>query len=74
VTILIQIYYMTINSKTRMLRQGEFPLKGRSKEQAAFDFWQWIKKEMPVEITIDKVLVEDEDITEKIKEMEKGAK
>jgi hypothetical protein len=54
------------------MRRGEFPLKRRQPEQAAYDFWVWIKNEHPFECEIEKVLCDNENITEKVKELEKA--
>jgi hypothetical protein len=54
-----------------MLRSGSFPLRGKSKEYAAYEFWKWIQKEHPFEIELQKVICDAEDITEQVKEIEK---
>ncbi|MFS0776274.1 hypothetical protein ABC255_09730 [Neobacillus sp. 3P2-tot-E-2] len=69
-TVLIQIHYITSDNK--ILRRGSFQLKGRSKEETALDFWRWIKKEHPYECEIEKIICEGEDITDKVKELEKA--
>jgi hypothetical protein len=68
--VLIRIDYTSVEN--RLFRRGEFPLKGKSKEQAALDFWKWIKREHPFECEIEKVIVDGEDITEKVIELEKA--
>jgi hypothetical protein len=69
-TALIVIHYISNNNK--VLRRGSFPLKGKEKEIIALEFWNWIKREHPFECEIEKVIVDGEDITEKVKEMEKA--
>lgn len=66
-TVLIQIHY--ISSDNRLYRKGEFPLKGRSREQATFDFFKWIQREMPYGAELRKVLCDGEDITELVEEI-----
>jgi hypothetical protein len=69
-TVLIVIHYKSNDNK--IFRRGSFPLRGKSKEAVALEFWKWIKREMPFECEIEKVIVDGEDITEKVKEMEKA--
>lgn len=66
-TVLIRIDYTSVGNS--LFRRGEFPLKGRSKEQAAMDFWKWIKKEHPYDCELEKVTVDGEDITKQIEEL-----
>ncbi|MEH7012435.1 hypothetical protein V7087_16745 [Neobacillus niacini] len=68
--ILIQISYTSNDNK--VMHQGSFPLKRKTKEEVAFEFWSWIKKEHPYECEIEKVIVDGEDITEKVKELAKA--
>jgi hypothetical protein len=67
-TVLIRIDYIT--NENKVMRKGEFPLRGKIKEQAAYEFWQWIKNEHPYECEIEKVIVDNEDITEKVMELD----
>jgi hypothetical protein len=69
-TLLIVIHY--ISNDNKLFRRGAFPLKGKLKEAVAWDFWKWIKREHPFECEIEKVIVDGEDITENVKEMEKA--
>jgi hypothetical protein len=66
----IQIHYTTIENNGRILQRGSFPLKRRKPEEVAYEFWQWIKKEMPLEIAIEQVIADGEDITEIVKELD----
>lgn len=68
--VVIQIHY--IAEGTKVLQRGSFPAKGRKPEKVAYDWWRELKREMPVEIAIEKVIADGEDITEKVKEMEKA--
>ncbi|MEH7490820.1 hypothetical protein [Neobacillus niacini] len=67
-TVLIQIHY--ISNDNKILRKGEFQLRGKSKHMAAYEFWRWIKKEHPYPCDIEKILCDGEDITEKVIEMD----
>lgn len=66
-TVLIVIHY--ISNHNKIMRKGSFPLKSKSKEIIAFEFWKWIKGEHPYECEIEKVIVEDEDVTELVKDL-----
>ena len=65
----IQIHYITTTNK--VYQSGTFPLRGRKKEYAAYDFWKQIKKEMPYAEKIDEVIAGGEDITELVVALEK---
>jgi hypothetical protein len=69
-TVLIVIHYTSNDNK--IFRKGEFPLKGKSKEAAALEFWKWIKREHPFECEIEKVIVDGEDITDAVKGLERS--
>jgi hypothetical protein len=49
------------------MRRGSFPLKGKSKEIVALDFWKWIKNEHPLECRIDRRIVDGEEEMQKEK-------
>jgi hypothetical protein len=71
--IVIKIYYKALEVNSKSYRSGLFPLKGKSPEEVAFDFWKWIKNEEPLNLELLKVIVDgDQDITEKIKELERA--
>lgn len=63
-TVIIRIDYISMDNQ--IFRRGEIPLKGRTKEQAAVDFWKWIKREHPYECILEKVTIDSEDFTEAI--------
>jgi hypothetical protein len=67
-TVLIVIHF--ISSDNKIMQRGSFPLKGKTKEQVAFEWWKKIRREMPYGGELEKVLADGEDITEKVKEME----
>ena len=52
------------------MQRGSFPLRRRRPEHVALDFWKQIKKEMPFGAELSKLLIDGEDRTEIIKEME----
>lgn len=66
--IVLQIHYIT--NENKVLQRGTFPLKGRTHEKVALDFWKQIKRSMPFECELEKVIVDGEDRTEKVKEIE----
>jgi hypothetical protein len=70
--ITIRIIYTAIEVESKSMRSGSFPLKGRKPEEVAYEFWKWIKSEEPLELVMEKVIVDGEDITEQVKELEKG--
>jgi hypothetical protein len=61
----IQIFSNT--SGNSILRRGYFPLRGRKTEVVALEFWKWIKGEHPHECKIKKIIVDGEDVTDKVK-------
>ncbi|MDR7077367.1 hypothetical protein J2Y03_002391 [Neobacillus niacini] len=63
----IHVYYKT--NDNNVLRRGNFPLKGRKSEMVALEFWKWIKRNHPFECEIEKIIVDGEDITEKVKKI-----
>jgi hypothetical protein len=67
-TVLIRIDYITNDNK--VMRRGEFPLKRNTPEQAAYEFWQWIKNEHPFACELETVMCDNDDITEKVKELD----
>jgi hypothetical protein len=67
--VLIEFHYISCDNK--VLRRGSFPLKRMNKEEVALEFWKWIKGEHPY-CQIEKVIVDGEDITEKVIEMDGG--
>jgi hypothetical protein len=65
----VRIDYRTEN-ENRITQQGSFPQKGRTHEEVAYEFWRMIKREMPSEIYIERVMADGVDITDKVKEIE----
>lgn len=70
--VVIQIHYKATELGNKLLQRGSFPARGRKPEKVAYDWWRDIKKEMPVDIELEKVIIDGEDQTEKIKKIEKG--
>lgn len=66
--ITIEIHYV---GDSKAVRRGSYPRRGRRSEQIALQFWQDIKKEMSYHVDLEEVLAAGEDITEKVKELEK---
>ncbi|WHZ03408.1 hypothetical protein QNH48_01535 [Neobacillus sp. YX16] len=69
--VLIQIFYTTNDNS--VLRRGNYPLKNRKPDEVAYDFWKWIKKEHPYPCELEKVIVNGEDLTLLVKNLEKAA-
>jgi hypothetical protein len=69
VNVLIQISY--ISRDNNVMRRGSFQLKGKTKEKVAFDWWKKIQREMPFEADLEQVIVDGEDITDLVKELDK---
>lgn len=70
--VIIQIHYIDIDRKSKIFTKRGFPLKGRKPEAVAYEFWRWIKREISVEIKLEKVIVEGEDITELVKKLDEA--
>jgi hypothetical protein len=66
--VLIVIHY--ISNDNKIMQRGRFPLRGKLKEQVAFDWMKQIKKQMPYWEELEKVIVDGEDITDKVKGLE----
>jgi hypothetical protein len=67
---LIVIHYIANDNK--VMQRGSFPLKGKTKEQVAYEWLRQIKRHMPYYEEVEKVTADGEDITEKVKEREKA--
>jgi hypothetical protein len=65
---LIQISY--ISRDNNVMRRSSFQLNGKTKEKVAFDWWKKIQREMPFGADLEQVLVDGEDITDLVKELE----
>jgi hypothetical protein len=68
VNVLIQISF--ISAENSVLQRGSFPLRGKSKEVVAFEWWKQIRRSMPYGGELEKVVCDGEDITEKVKELD----
>jgi hypothetical protein len=66
--VIIKIHY--ISNDNKILRRGSHPLRGKTKEQVALEFWKWIKMEHPFECELEKILVDGEDETQLVKDLE----
>jgi hypothetical protein len=60
--VLIVVHF--ISSDNKVTQRGSFPLKGKAKEQVAFEWWNQIRREMPYGGELEKILADGEDITE----------
>jgi hypothetical protein len=65
---LIQISY--ISRDNNVMRRSSFQLNGKTKEKVPFDWWKKIQREMPFGADLEQVLVDGEDITDLVKELE----
>jgi hypothetical protein len=65
----ISISYQS-KSGNNIMQRGSFPVKGRKHEVVALEFWKWIKREMSYECTIELVIADGKDITDKVKNLE----
>lgn len=68
--VLIKISY--VSNENEVMQRGSFPLRGKKPEEVAYAWWKQIRKEMPYWPELEKVIVDGEDITEKVKELEKA--
>ncbi|MFD0825879.1 hypothetical protein ACT8ZR_09390 [Neobacillus sp. M.A.Huq-85] len=66
----IEIQYIAADSK--VMQRGEFPLRRRKPEEVAFEWLKQIKREMPFYEELVKVKVNEEDITELVKEIDEA--
>jgi hypothetical protein len=66
--VLIQISY--ISRDNNVMRRGSFQLHGDAKEKVAFDWWKKIRREMPFGADLQQVLVNGEDITDLVKDID----
>jgi hypothetical protein len=64
----IEIHY---KAASKLMQRASFPTKGRKPERVAYEFWKSIKKEMPYPVVLEEVLAAGEDVTQKIKELER---
>jgi len=52
-TVLVHIHYTSI-AATKTYQKAEIPLRGKSKELAAYEFWKWIKNNNQIDIMLEK--------------------
>lgn len=67
--VVVRIDY--ISNENMVTQRGSFPPKGRTPERVAYDFWREIKRQMPFDCRLEKVIINEEDETDKVKELEK---
>lgn len=67
--VLIQISYTSRDNN--VMRRGSFQLNGKTKDKVAFDWWKKIQREMPFGGDLQQVIVDGEDITDSVKELDK---
>lgn len=70
--VIIEIYYLATEVNIKGLRRGSFPLKKRKPEEVALTWWKKIQRESFVDLELEKVIVDEVDITELVKELEKA--
>lgn len=68
--VLIVIHYISADNK--VMQRGSFPLRGKTKEQVAYEWLRQIKREMSYYEEVEKVTADGEDITDKVKALEKA--
>ena len=66
--LLCRVFFHWEFSLSVFLQTGK--VLGRKLEKVVFDFWKQIKREMPYDADLSKLLIDGEDKTEIIKEME----
>jgi hypothetical protein len=66
--ITIEIHY---KADSKMMQRAFFPVRGRKPEKVALDFWKEIKKELSYRVELEEVFAAGEDVTEKVKELER---
>jgi glycerol-3-phosphate dehydrogenase len=67
-TVLIVIHY--ISNDNKVMQRGSFPLRGKTKEQVAYEWLKQIKRQMPYYEELEKIIADGEDITDLIKKLE----
>ena len=66
--VVVEIHF--ISNENKVMQRGSFPLRGRKPERVALDFWKQIRRGMPFGAELSKLLIDGEDKTEIIREME----
>lgn len=67
-----EIFYMATENETKVSQKGSFRLKGKNRVQTALDWWRKIKKEMQVDIELEKVTADGTDITEQVIKLQRS--
>lgn len=67
-SVTIEIHY---TGASRAYQKGQFQLRGRKPEQIALDFWRQIQKDMSYHAIFEKVICNNEDITQLVNDLEK---
>jgi hypothetical protein len=62
-SVLLEVHYIAVEVGSKIMRRGEFKLKGKKKEEVALKFWKWIKRQYFIEMELEKVKCDGEDIT-----------
>jgi hypothetical protein len=57
-------------ASSKVSQTASFPLRRRTKEQVAYEWWKYLKKETSYRATLDKVFADGDDITDLVKELE----
>jgi hypothetical protein len=64
----IEIHYITNGNK--VMQRGSFPLRRKKPEEVAFEWFRQIRREMPFGAELEKIIVDGEDVTELVKELD----
>jgi hypothetical protein len=65
--VVIRIDYI---ASSKVSQTGSFPLRRRTKEQVALEWWKNLKKETSYRAKLDKVFADGNDITDLVKDLE----
>jgi hypothetical protein len=66
--VLIRIDY--IASRNKAYQTGCLPLRGKTPEKIALEWWRQINREMSYHADLEKVIANGEDITQLVKDLE----
>jgi hypothetical protein len=64
----IEVHYITNDNK--VMQRGSFPLRRKKPEEVAYEWFRQIRREMPFGAELEKVIVDGEDLTELVKELD----
>jgi RNA 3'-terminal phosphate cyclase len=59
-------------SDSKVTQAASFPLRGRSPQKVALEWWKELKKETSYRAVLEKVTADTVDITELVKELEES--